>query len=174
MVGVGTGLTSARTVAKTQKHSTRSDAYQAAPASTILFPVCPRWVRIVSPWPSILANTGSQIMEAIIQQPPGEPRAVLAEGDSWKDRRVAVRVVQQEKYTDSYVLRGPRHEGGIYSSGADEGSFSLPQGTYGQDTLRPVTIKQVLDAQQPHPDADFKIDDVEITQVVFLVLAGCL
>ena len=105
-------------------------------------------------------------MEADIQRPPTQPRAVLVEGGSWEDRRVAVRVVQQEKYTDSYVLRGPRPEGGIYSSGADEGSFSLPQGTYGQDTLRPVTIKQVLDAQQPHPDADFKIDDVEITQVV--------
>ena len=39
------------------------------------------------------------------------------------------------------------------------------QGTYGKDTLRPVTIKQILDAQQPHPDAEFKIDDVEITQV---------
>lgn len=42
------------------------------------------------------------------------------------------------------------------------------QGTYGKDTLRPVTIKQVLDAQQPHPDAEFKIDDVEITQVSFV------
>lgn len=80
---------------------------------------------------------------------------------------MAVRVVQQEKYTDSYVLRGPRPEGGVYSlAQADESSLYVPQGTYGQDTLRPVTIKQVLDAQQPHPDADFKIDEVEITQVM--------
>ena len=80
---------------------------------------------------------------------------------------MAVRVVQQEKYIfESYVLRGGRPEGGIYSlSQADESSLYVPQGTYGQDTLRPVTIKQVLDAQQPHPDADFKIDEVEITQV---------
>ncbi|KAK4693201.1 replication factor A2, partial [Lecanoromycetidae sp. Uapishka_2] len=42
------------------------------------------------------------------------------------------------------------------------------KGTYGKDTLRPVTIKQVLDAQQPHLDAEFKIDDVEITQVSFV------
>ena len=112
-------------------------------------------------------------MEVDIQRPPTEPRAALVEGGSWEDRRVAVRVVQQEKYTDSYVLRGPRPEGGIYSSGVDESSYYLPQGTYGQDTLRPVTIKQVLDAQQPHPDADFKIDDVEITQVITLVFAGC-
>ena len=44
----------------------------------------------------------------------------------------------------------------------------LLQGTYGKDTLRPVTILQVLNAQQPHPDADFSIDDVEITQVSHL------
>ena len=42
------------------------------------------------------------------------------------------------------------------------------KGTYGKDTLRPVTIKQVLDATQPHPDADFSIDDVEITQISFV------
>jgi len=46
--------------------------------------------------------------------------------------------------------------------------IAICQGTYGKDTLRPVTIKQVLDAQQPHPDAEFKIDDVEITQVSFV------
>ncbi len=36
---------------------------------------------------------------------------------------------------------------------------------YGKDTLRPVTIKQVLDASQAHPDADFKLDGHEMTQV---------
>lgn len=93
---------------------------------------------------------------------------MLVEGGSWEDRRVAVRIVQQEKYTDSYayVLRGPRPEGGVYSSQVDESSYDPLQGTWGQDTLRPVTIKQVLDAQQPHPDAEFKIDDIEITQVL--------
>ena len=39
------------------------------------------------------------------------------------------------------------------------------QGGYGKDTLRPVTIKQILDAQQPHPDADFRIDGEGISQV---------
>ena len=34
--------------------------------------------------------------------------------------------------------------------------------------MRPVTIKQVLDAAQPHPDADFSIDEVEITQISFV------
>jgi hypothetical protein len=41
----------------------------------------------------------------------------------------------------------------------------LKQRGYGKDTVRPVTIKQVLDAQQPHPDADFKIDGDAISQV---------
>ena len=44
------------------------------------------------------------------------------------------------------------------------------QSGYGKDTLRPVTIKQILDAQQSHPDADFRVDDQEITQVVYLRL----
>lgn len=42
------------------------------------------------------------------------------------------------------------------------------QGTYGKDTLRPVTVKQVVDAQQAHADAEFKIDEVEITQICFV------
>lgn len=105
-------------------------------------------------------------MAADIQQPPTERREALAEGGSWEDRRVAVRIIQQKKYTDSYVLRGPRPKGGVYSSHVDESSYCSLQGTWGQDTLRPVTIKQILDAQQPHPDADFKIDEIEISQVL--------
>ena len=31
-----------------------------------------------------------------------------------------------------------------------------------------MTIKQVLDASQPHPDAEFSIDDVEISQISFV------
>lgn len=33
------------------------------------------------------------------------------------------------------------------------------------NTLRPVTIKQILEAVQPHPDAEFKLDDVELSHV---------
>jgi hypothetical protein len=35
----------------------------------------------------------------------------------------------------------------------------------GGNTLRPVTIKQILDAQQAHPDAEFRIDGIEASQV---------
>lgn len=41
----------------------------------------------------------------------------------------------------------------------------LSQGGYGKDTVRPLTIKQILDAEQPHPDADFKVDGENISQV---------
>ena len=34
--------------------------------------------------------------------------------------------------------------------------------------MRPVTIKQILDASQPHPDADFKIDGEAISQITFV------
>ena len=34
--------------------------------------------------------------------------------------------------------------------------------------MRPVTIKQILDAQQPHPDADFKVDGDAISQITFV------
>ena len=40
--------------------------------------------------------------------------------------------------------------------------------TWGQENLRPVTIKQALDASQPHIDAKFSIDGVEITQISFV------
>lgn len=41
--------------------------------------------------------------------------------------------------------------------------------SYGKDTLRPVTIKQLLDAHHPHPDAEyFNIDGSETTQVTFV------
>lgn len=41
--------------------------------------------------------------------------------------------------------------------------------SYGKDSLRPVTIKQLNDAHHPHPDAEhFMIDNTETTQVTFI------
>lgn len=36
------------------------------------------------------------------------------------------------------------------------------------DTLRPVTIKQLIDSQQPYAEAPFRIDNVEVGQVSFV------
>ena len=41
--------------------------------------------------------------------------------------------------------------------------------SYGKDTLRPVTIKQLIEAHHPNPDAEhFMIDNAETTQVTFV------
>ncbi|KAL2761152.1 hypothetical protein ACRALDRAFT_2093040, partial [Sodiomyces alcalophilus JCM 7366] len=36
------------------------------------------------------------------------------------------------------------------------------------ESLRPVTIKQIIDAEEPYPGADFRIDGVNITQITFV------
>ncbi|KAH0563049.1 hypothetical protein GP486_002382 [Trichoglossum hirsutum] len=74
--------------------------------------------------------------------------------------------------TTSYGAQGGMSGGGFvnqYSSqGGSQSSPGSASKTYGKETLRPVTIKQLLEAKQPHPDAEFKVDDVEITQVSFI------
>lgn len=44
-------------------------------------------------------------------------------------------------------------------------STSLHLQKAGAQTLRPVTIRQILDASQPHPDAEFSLDGAELGQV---------
>ncbi|KAF2999070.1 replication factor A protein 2 [Neopestalotiopsis sp. 37M] len=39
---------------------------------------------------------------------------------------------------------------------------------FGEETLRPVTIKQIIDANQAYPDGPFRIDDLDVTQVTFV------
>ncbi|KAI9864497.1 MAG: replication factor A protein 2, partial [Pleopsidium flavum] len=73
---------------------------------------------------------------------------------SWEDLKEAVKILQVEpaRYSPGYRLK----------------TYHTYTAEYGKDTLRPVTIKQVLDAQQPHPDGEFKIDGIEITQITFI------
>ncbi|POS84512.1 hypothetical protein EPUL_002510 [Erysiphe pulchra] len=61
-------------------------------------------------------------------------------------------------------------DGGGFLGGTQNGSQTNPEGskTYGKDTLRPLTIKQIIEAQQPHPDSEFKVDGVEVTQITFI------
>lgn len=52
--------------------------------------------------------------------------------------------------------------------GSQNESPSAQEG-HGKDTLRPVTIKQLLEAHHPRPDADyFNIDNSKTTQVTFV------
>ncbi|RDW80471.1 putative replication protein A subunit [Coleophoma crateriformis] len=73
----------------------------------------------------------------------------------------------------NYGANGGADGGGFVAGGyggSQGGSQDSPSGTktYGKDTLRPVTIKQIIDATQPHPEADFKIDGSEVTQLTFI------
>lgn len=92
-------------------------------------------------------------MAAATRQPRTVRKAGQMAGASLEALKVAVRGFRARSVTEHTHATAPK------------GAICLLLKTYGKDTLRPVTIKQVLDAQQPHPDAEFKIDDVEITQV---------
>ncbi|KAL9613706.1 MAG: hypothetical protein Q9167_001783 [Letrouitia subvulpina] len=68
--------------------------------------------------------------------------------------------------TTSYGAQGAADGGGFVSGSQPSGS----QG-HGKDYLkniRPVTIRQLNLATQPHPEAEFKIDNVEVTQLTFI------
>jgi len=57
-------------------------------------------------------------------------------------------------------------QGGGFFAGSQGGS---PGGKkQSNHSHRPVTIRQLLEAYQPHPDAEFKIDDVDIEHVTFV------
>jgi hypothetical protein len=72
------------------------------------------------------------------------------EADLWRGSPPAV--LQQEKYGALQARKGDQ-------------SLMLAQGGSGKDTVRPMTIKQILDAQQPHPDAEFRSDGEPFSQV---------
>lgn len=82
-------------------------------------------------------------------------KVVQEVGVLWEVHKAEANPREQGRYTSLLVLDGLAECYAHLSS----------QGTYGKDTLRPVTILQVLNASQPHPDADFSIDGTEITQV---------
>ncbi|KAG5294087.1 single-stranded DNA binding protein p30 subunit [Histoplasma capsulatum G186AR] len=71
--------------------------------------------------------------------------------------------------TTFYGAQGGMGGGGFTGGegGSQGGSQSDGRG-YMKNSLRPVTIKQTLDATQAHGDADFKIDGTEVSQVTFV------
>ncbi|EXJ84200.1 replication factor A2 [Capronia epimyces CBS 606.96] len=71
------------------------------------------------------------------------------------------------KYSTSYGANGAT-DGGGFVAGEPQSSPAGGKGGYGKDTVRPVTIKQIIDAQQPHPDADFRADGEPFVQVTFV------
>ncbi|KAJ9604264.1 Replication factor A protein 2 [Cladophialophora chaetospira] len=71
------------------------------------------------------------------------------------------------QYSTSYGAAGAA-DGGGFVAGEPQSSQAAGRGGYGKDTVRPMTIKQILDAQQPHPDAEFKSDGEAFAQVTFV------
>ncbi|KAK6828596.1 replication factor A2 [Apiospora arundinis] len=68
----------------------------------------------------------------------------------------------------SYNAGGGEDAGGFVYGGSQSGSQGGAGKGYGDDTLRPVTIKQLIEAEQAYPDAPFRIDGLEVTQVTLV------
>ncbi|EON61459.1 hypothetical protein W97_00674 [Coniosporium apollinis CBS 100218] len=66
----------------------------------------------------------------------------------------------------SYGAQGGTGGGGFIPGGS-QNSPSGATREYGNETLRPVTIKQVLDAEQK-PDSEFSLDGSRITQITLI------
>ncbi|KAF7548803.1 hypothetical protein G7046_g8546 [Stylonectria norvegica] len=73
----------------------------------------------------------------------------------------------------AYGQGGGDDSGGFFAGGSQQGS----QGggnkacrtlSYQDESLRPVTIKQVLEAEEAYAGADFRIDGATITQITFV------
>ncbi|KAJ9647765.1 Replication factor A protein 2 [Coniosporium tulheliwenetii] len=74
-------------------------------------------------------------------------------------------------YSNQYTMTSYGAQGGAGGGGfIPGGSQNSPSGAtreYGNETLRPVTIKQVLDAEQK-PDSEFSLDGSRITQITLI------
>ncbi|GAB5587641.1 Replication factor A protein 2 [Umbelopsis nana] len=73
------------------------------------------------------------------------------------------------------AMSGVENTGGgfLESSNYDNQGGNHSQGNKtkaSEQTLRPVTIKQMLNSQQSHGESEFKIDNVDVTQVTFVAV----
>ncbi|KAF6833475.1 hypothetical protein CPLU01_05513 [Colletotrichum plurivorum] len=68
----------------------------------------------------------------------------------------------------SYGAQGGEDGGGFVYGGSQQQGSQGGGKSYGEDSLRPVTIKQIIDAEEAYPGADFRIDGNAVTQVTFV------
>ncbi|KAK2592825.1 Replication factor A protein 2 [Conoideocrella luteorostrata] len=70
----------------------------------------------------------------------------------------------------SYGAQGGDDSGGFFAGGSQQGSQGGGSGgkSYQDESLRPVTIKQILEAEEAYAGADFKIDNAPVTQITFV------
>ncbi|TKY85714.1 hypothetical protein EX895_005254 [Sporisorium graminicola] len=71
-------------------------------------------------------------------------------------------------YAQNYATGGGASGGGFLANGSQTDSPSGKRA--GNNTLRPVTIRQILNAEQPHPDAEFTLDGAELGQLTFVAV----
>ncbi|KAK3323506.1 replication factor-A protein [Cercophora scortea] len=57
------------------------------------------------------------------------------------------------------------NDGGGFMGASQQGSQGGGSKSYSDDSLRPVTIKQLVDCEEAYPGADLEIDGIPITQV---------
>ncbi|KAJ3508848.1 hypothetical protein NM208_g15756 [Fusarium decemcellulare] len=63
----------------------------------------------------------------------------------------------------SYGAQGADDSGGFFAGGSQQGSQGGGGGkSYQDESLRPVTIKQILDAEEAYAGADFRIDNAPV------------
>ncbi|KAK1759375.1 replication factor A protein 2 [Echria macrotheca] len=68
----------------------------------------------------------------------------------------------------NYGAGGDQDAGGGFMGATQGASSQADKSKYADDTLRPVTIKQILDASEDYPGADLKIDGQGITQLTLV------
>ncbi|KAL7950247.1 hypothetical protein V8C42DRAFT_309946 [Trichoderma barbatum] len=69
----------------------------------------------------------------------------------------------------SYGAQGGDDSGGFFAGGGSQQQGSQGGGkSYQDESLRPLTIKQILEAEEPYSGADFKVDGAPITQITFV------
>ncbi|KIS69230.1 uncharacterized protein UMAG_02579 [Mycosarcoma maydis] len=75
---------------------------------------------------------------------------------------------ESNPYAQNYSTGGGASGGGFLANGSQNDSPSGKKA--GNNTLRPVTIRQILNAEQPHPDAEFILDGAELGQLTFVAV----
>ncbi|CAM1511515.1 Fc.00g090280.m01.CDS01 [Cosmosporella sp. VM-42] len=70
--------------------------------------------------------------------------------------------------TTTYGGQGGDDSGGFFAGGSQQGSQGGGGKSYQDESLRPVTIKQILDAEEAYAGADFRIDGSTVTQITFV------
>lgn len=68
----------------------------------------------------------------------------------------------------AYGAQGGDDSGGFFAGGSQQGSQGGGGKTFKDESLRPVTVKQILAAEETFAGGDFKIDNAEITQITFV------